>query len=124
MARCGDHDRQTIPAETGLSAVAVNFKKGCYRGPEIRRADGQSGRGGAAVVAGSTRRERAAGDQIVGADGNEVGVLTTVSGTRALGYETSSDVGEPVTQSSAAQPAQSGSSRNTASLSVIDRMGD
>ena len=42
----------------------------------------------------------AAGDPIVDADGNEVGVLTTVSGTRALGYvKRNSDVGEPVTHS-------------------------
>jgi hypothetical protein len=40
----------------------------------------------------------AAGDSIVDADGNEVGVLTSVSGNRALGYvKRNADVGEPVT---------------------------
>ena len=92
---------ETIPAETGLNAVAVNFKKGCYPGQElVERMDSR-----AAVAPRSLRRLDvaegvAAGDPIVDADGNEVGVLTTVSGTRALGYvKRSSDVGEPVTHS-------------------------
>ncbi len=92
---------ETIPAETGLNAVAVNFKKGCYPGQElVERMDSR-----AAVAPRSLRRldvaeGAAAGDPIVDADGNEVGVLTTVSGTRALGYvKRSSDVGEPVTHS-------------------------
>lgn len=92
---------ETIPAETGLNAVAVNFKKGCYPGQElVERMDSR-----AAVAPRSLRRLDvadgvAAGDPIVDADGTEVGVLTTVSGTRALGYvKRSSDVGEPVTHS-------------------------
>ena len=72
---------ETIPAETGLNAVAVNFKKGCYPGQElVERMDSR-----AAVAPRSLRRldvadGAAAGDPIVDADGNEVGVLTTVSG--------------------------------------------
>jgi hypothetical protein len=92
---------ETIPAETGLNAVAVNFKKGCYPGQElVERMDSR-----AAVAPRSLRRldvaeGSAAGDPIVDIDGNEVGVLTSVSGTRALGYvKRSSDVGEPVTHS-------------------------
>ncbi len=92
---------ETIPAETGLNAVAVDFKKGCYPGQElVERMDSR-----AAVAPRSLRRldvaeGAAAGDPIVDADGNEVGVLTTVSGTRALGYvKRNSEVGEPVTQS-------------------------
>ena len=92
---------ETIPAETGLNAVAVDFKKGCYPGQElVERMDSR-----AAVAPRSLRRldvaeGAAAGDPIVDADGNEVGVLTTVSGTRALGYvKRNSDVGEPVTHS-------------------------
>ena len=92
---------ETIPAETGLNAVAVNFKKGCYPGQElVERMDSRD-----AVAPRSLRRldvaqGAAAGDPIVDADGNEVGVLTTVSGRRALGYvKRNSDVGEPVTHS-------------------------
>ena len=92
---------ETIPAETGLNPVAVNFTKGCYPGQElVERMDSR-----AAVAPRSLRRldvaeGAAAGDPIVDADGNEVGVLTTVSGTRALGYvKRNSDVGEPVTHS-------------------------
>jgi folate-binding protein YgfZ len=92
---------ETIPAETGLNPVAVNFTKGCYPGQElVERMDSR-----AAVAPRSLRRLDVAegatvGDPIVDADGNEVGVLTTVSGTRALGYvKRSSDLGEPVTHS-------------------------
>jgi tRNA-modifying protein YgfZ len=92
---------ETIPAETGLNELAVNFKKGCYPGQElVERMDSR-----AAVAPRSLRRldvaeGAVAGDPIVDADGNEVGVLTTVSGTRALGYvKRNSDVGEPVTHS-------------------------
>lgn len=92
---------ETIPAETGLNAVAVDFKKGCYPGQElVERMDSR-----AAVAPRSLRRldvpqSAAAGDPIVDVDGKEVGVLTSVSGTRALGYvRRNSDVGEPITHS-------------------------
>jgi folate-binding protein YgfZ len=92
---------ETIPAETGLNAVAVNFKKGCYPGQElVERMDSR-----AAVAPRSLRRldvadGAAVGDPIIDSGGNEVGVLTSVSGRRALGYvKRSSDVGEPVTHS-------------------------
>jgi tRNA-modifying protein YgfZ len=92
---------ETIPAESGLNAVAVNFKKGCYPGQElVERMDSR-----AAVAPRSLRRltvdaGAAAGDPIVDTDGTEVGVLTSVSGGRALGYvKRTSDVGEIVTHS-------------------------
>ncbi len=90
---------ETIPAETGLNELAVDFKKGCYPGQElVERMDSR-----AAVAPRSLRRldvseGAAAGDTIVDADGNHVGVLTTVSGTRALGYvKRNAEVGELVT---------------------------
>ena len=90
---------ETIPAETGLNAVAVNFKKGCYPGQElVERMDSR-----AAAGPRSLRRltvDGAAGDPIVDPDGTEVGVLTSVSGGRALGYvKRNSDVGEIVMHS-------------------------
>lgn len=77
---------ETIPAETGLTAVAVDFRKGCYPGQElIERMDSRG--------ASPPRRLRILdvapgsqpGDPIVH-DGGEVGVLTSVAGPRALGY--------------------------------------
>jgi len=92
---------QQIPAETGVAPVAVDFKKGCYPGQElVERMDSR-----AAVAPRSLRRltvdaGAAAGDPIVDADGTEVGVLTSVSGGRALGYvKRNSDVGEIVMHS-------------------------
>ena len=92
---------ETIPAETGLNAVAVNFKKGCYPGQElVERMDSRAAVGPRSLRRLDVAEGATAGDPIVDADGNEVGVLTTVRGTRALGYvKRSSDVGEPVTHS-------------------------
>ena len=77
---------ETIPAETGVTAVAVNFTKGCYPGQEL--VERMDSRGAAAprslrvldVAAGSSP-----GDPIV-QDGTDVGVLTSVAGTRAIGF--------------------------------------
>ena len=92
---------ETIPAETGLNELAVDFKKGCYPGQElVERMDSR-----AAVAPRSLRRldvadGAAAGDPIFDADGNEVGVLTTVCGNRALGYvKRNADVGELIKHS-------------------------
>ena len=92
---------ETIPAETGLNELAVDFKKGCYPGQElVERMDSR-----AAVAPRSLRRldvadGAAAGDPIVDADGNEVGVLTSVCGNRALGYvKRNADVGELIKHS-------------------------
>jgi tRNA-modifying protein YgfZ len=77
---------ETIPAETGLTALAVDFRKGCYPGQElVERMDSRG--------ASPPRRLRILdvapgyrpGDPIVH-DGAEAGVLTSVAGTRALGY--------------------------------------
>lgn len=79
---------ETIPAETGITVAAVDFKKGCYPGQEL--VERMDSRGATAprqlrivdVVAGA-----APGDPIVDPDtGDEVGVLTTVAGDRAIGY--------------------------------------
>jgi folate-binding protein YgfZ len=77
---------ETIPAETGVVAAAVDFEKGCYPGQEL--VERMDSRGAAAprqlrildVPAGARP-----GDPIEH-DGGEVGVLTSVAGTIALGY--------------------------------------
>ena len=77
---------ETIPAETGVTAVAVDFRKGCYPGQEL--VERMDSRGAAAprslrvldVAAGARP-----GDPIEH-DGQQVGVLTSVAGGVALGY--------------------------------------
>jgi tRNA-modifying protein YgfZ len=90
---------ETIPAETGLNAVAVNFTKGCYPGQElVERMDSR-----AAVAPRSLRRVTVApgtapGDPVIGPDGQPVGTVTSVSGTSALAYvKRGTDVGTPIT---------------------------
>lgn len=87
----------TIPAGTGLTRLAVSFTKGCYPGQElVERMDSR-----AAEAPRSLRRIDVApgsrpGDDVVH-DGNVVGTLTSVAGTRALGWvKRGVDVGEPV----------------------------
>ena len=77
---------ETIPAETGITSLAVDFRKGCYPGQEL--VERMDSRGAAAprtlrileVPAGARP-----GDPIVH-DGAEVGRLTSVAGTTAIGY--------------------------------------
>lgn len=87
---------ETIPSETGVVAAAVDFKKGCYPGQEL--VERMDSRGAAAprrlriltVPAGARP-----GDPIE-YEGKEVGVLTSVVGTRALGYvKRGIELGEP-----------------------------
>ena len=76
----------TIPAETGLAAVAVNFQKGCYPGQElVERMDSRGARGPRQLVRLTIDAVSAPGDPIVH-DGAEVGTITSVAGTTVLGY--------------------------------------
>lgn len=77
---------ETIPAETGITAVAVDFRKGCYPGQElVERMDSRGASAPRRLVVVDVLPGAAAGDPIVH-DGADVGVLTTVVGARALGY--------------------------------------
>jgi folate-binding protein YgfZ len=75
---------ETIPAETGVTAVAVSFTKGCYPGQELVERMDSRGAGAPRVLqvvdvpAGSR-----AGDDLV-RDGEVIGTVTSVVGTRAL----------------------------------------
>ena len=77
---------ETIPAETGVIDVAVDFRKGCYPGQElVERMDSRGA---------SAPRSLRVLDVAVGArpgdpvehDGQQVGVLTSVADGVALGY--------------------------------------
>lgn len=88
---------ETIPGGTGLTGIAVDFRKGCYPGQElVERMDSR-----AAEAPRSLRRLTVAagalpGDPIVDGD-DEVGTITSVAGSHALGWvKRSSGVGEVV----------------------------
>lgn len=92
---------ETIPAETGLTPVAVDFRKGCYPGQElVERMDSR----GAAAPRSLRRLDAdagvAPGDPVLDEAGAEVGWITSVSGTTALGYvKRGAEVGEPIVHS-------------------------
>jgi tRNA-modifying protein YgfZ len=87
---------ETIPAETGVTPVAVNFRKGCYPGQElVERMDSR----GASAPRSLRRLEVAEGttpgDPVLDPGGTDVGTITSVAGTTALGYvKRNADVGE------------------------------
>lgn len=90
---------ETIPAETGVTTVAVDFAKGCYPGQElVERMDSRGAAAPRSLRLLDVADGAAAGDDVVDpATGDVVGVLTTVAGGRALGYvRRGSAVGEPV----------------------------
>ena len=76
----------TIPAETGLAAVAVNFRKGCYPGQElVERMDSRGASAPRHLVRLTVDAGTAAGAPIMH-ENAEVGIVTSVAGTAALGY--------------------------------------
>jgi folate-binding protein YgfZ len=77
----------TIPATTGTTVLAVDFRKGCYPGQElIERMDSRGVDAPRSLRIIDVDGNAAAGDPIVDADGTEVGVLTSVAGGLGLGY--------------------------------------
>jgi tRNA-modifying protein YgfZ len=77
---------QQIPAETGVVPVAVDFKKGCYPGQElVERMDSRGADAPRRLRKLTVAEGSKPGDPVLD-DGQEVGVLTSVAGTRALGY--------------------------------------
>lgn len=77
---------ETIPAETGVTSVAVDFAKGCYPGQElVERMDSRG-----AVAPRSLRVVTVPAGTVVGEpliiDGAEAGRITSVQGTVALAY--------------------------------------
>ena len=90
---------ETIPAETGVTGVAVNFTKGCYPGQElVERMDSRGASAPRSLRLIDVAAGARPGDEVTDPQtGDVVGVLTTVTGGRALGYvRRGSAVGEPV----------------------------
>lgn len=88
----------TIPAETGLIPIAVNFTKGCYPGQElVERMDARGASAPQSLRLLPAPEGVAAGDGILDGDGVEVGRFTSVAHKMALGYvKRSSTIGEVV----------------------------
>ena len=77
---------EQIPAEIGVASVAVDFRKGCYPGQElVERMDSRGAEAPRRLRVLTVAEGSAPGDPVIH-DGRDVGVLTSVSGTRALGY--------------------------------------
>jgi len=77
---------EQIPGETGVVPVAVDFKKGCYPGQElVERMDSRGAEAPRRLRILTVAEGAQPGDPVLD-DGREVGMLTSVCGTRALGY--------------------------------------
>jgi folate-binding protein YgfZ len=88
---------ETIPAGTGVTQLAVNFTKGCYPGQElVERMDSRAAEAPKSLRRLTVEAGTSPGDPVM--DGNdEVGTITSVAGTAALGWvKRSSDLGEVV----------------------------
>ena len=76
---------ETIPVETGVVPLAVDFRKGCYPGQElVERMDSRGAAPPRSLRVLEVAPGAAPGAPIVH-DGREVGVLTSVAGDRAIG---------------------------------------
>jgi folate-binding protein YgfZ len=87
----------TVPAGTGLTRIAVSFTKGCYPGQElVERMDSRGAEAPRTLRRLDVPEGTAEGGAVVDGD-QQVGEVTSVVGTRALGWvKRSSGVGEVV----------------------------
>jgi folate-binding protein YgfZ len=87
---------EQIPGEIGVVPVAVDFKKGCYPGQElVERMDSRGADAPRRLRILTVAEGARPGDPVLDGD-REVGVLTSVGGTRALGYvKRGVELGEP-----------------------------
>ena len=76
---------ETIPAVTGVVPVAVNFTKGCYPGQElVERMDSRGADAPRSLRIVDVADGAEPGDPLLGADGAEIGSITSVAGEVAL----------------------------------------
>jgi folate-binding protein YgfZ len=85
---------ETIPGGTGLIPIAVNFTKGCYPGQElVERMDSRAAQAPKTLRHLTVAEGTAIGDPVIDGD-QEVGEITSVSGTTALAWvKRSSEIG-------------------------------
>ena len=75
---------ETIPAETGLSDLAVSFTKGCYPGQElVERMDSRGATAPRRLAVFPKRAGDTVGDAIV-SEGTPIGTITSVGNTQVL----------------------------------------
>jgi tRNA-modifying protein YgfZ len=90
---------ETIPAMTGVLAEAVCFTKGCYPGQElVERMDSRGADAPKRLRIVEVGAGAAVGDPVTGADGSEIGALTSVSPDGGLAIalvKRGHDVGRP-----------------------------
>jgi hypothetical protein len=88
---------ETIPAATAVAPLAVDYAKGCYPGQElVERMDSRGADAPRTLRLVAVDDGAEPGDPIVDALGEEVGSVTSVSGSTALGYvKRGSEVGRP-----------------------------
>ena len=77
---------ETIPAETGLDAVAVSFTKGCYPGQElVERMDSRGSTAPRHLAVLPRHSEDEPGAAVI-QDGKPIGTITSVGTTQVLAY--------------------------------------
>lgn len=90
---------ETIPAVTGVTAVAVSFTKGCYPGQElVERMDSRGADAPRSLRIVEVAPGAAVGDPVLADDGTDVGVLTSVSSAGGLAIalvKRGHDIGHP-----------------------------
>ncbi len=76
----------TIPATTGVVLQAVNFQKGCYPGQElVERMDSRGADAPRSLRIVDLAHGASVGDVVHDVDGNEAGVVTSVTGEGGIG---------------------------------------
>lgn len=92
---------ETIPGATGVVALAVNFKKGCYPGQElVERMDSRGASAPRSLVRLTVDAGSQPGDPVLDDSGAEVGVLTSVAGTAGLALvKRGAEIGERISHS-------------------------
>lgn len=75
---------ETIPAETGVTSAAVSFTKGCYPGQELVERMDSRGAGAPRVLRVVDVEPGTAPGDDLRRDGEVIGTVTSVAGTRAL----------------------------------------
>jgi len=77
---------ETIPAETGITGVAVSFTKGCYPGQELVERMDSRGASAPKLLQHVTVVEGTCAGDAYEVDGVTVGIITSVSGASALAF--------------------------------------
>ena len=75
---------ETIPAETGITGVAVSFTKGCYPGQELVERMDSRGSSAPRLLQVVDAPAGASPGEVLVRDGEHIGTLTSVAGGRAL----------------------------------------